>query len=227
MAILLVWMIACWFIFKKHKKFAIFVTKTLCYLMVFFRIARMLLLIITGKQSVVEALPWHLCHIMAIVFPLFFFTKTKKFFLPIICVTFFGGILTFIFGDYYTFAVLSFLQIESLFLHLCMPTVVIGVVATGWAEVKAEDLWQVPIFLLALAGYASIGNALIKDANFLFLVENGLPFNLFGTAHFYWTYLVLIAILSLIFLGLMCLGGYSRRLKNKKFRVSVIQKVVF
>ena len=148
MSFLFLWIVVCWFLFKRYKNFALKFTKIICYLMIGFRIGRMLLLMISGKEGIIEALPWHLCHIMAIVFPLFFLTNTKKFFLPIVCVTLFGGILTFIFGDYYKYSILSFLQYESLFLHFCMPTVVIGVIATGWFKPKAEELWQVPIFLI-------------------------------------------------------------------------------
>jgi len=227
MVCLFAWMIACWFIFKRYKNFALKFTKVLCYLMIFFRIARMLLLIVTGKQGIVEALPWHLCHIMAIVFPLFFLTGTKKFFLPIVCVTLFGGVLTFIFGDYYTFSTLSFLQYESLFLHFCMPTVVIGVLATGWFEVKFEEFWQIFVLLILLASYASIGNALVDGANFLYLKESGLPFNLFGSAHFYFTYAVLIAIIAVVFTAFCMSIVYAGKYKTKKFRDSVRQKVEF
>ena len=227
MVVLLSWMIACWFIFSKYKNFALKLTKVVCYLMIFFRVGRMLLLMISGKETVVEALPWHLCHIMAIVFPLFFLTGTKKFFMPIVCVTLFGGVLTFIFGDYYKYEILSFLQYESLFLHFCMPTVVIGVVATNYIEVKFKDLWQIPIILVMLALYATLGNALVDGANFLYLKENGLPFNLFGDAHFYYTYAVLIAVLSVIYILLMYYIDRAKKGKDKKFRNKVREKLVF
>jgi len=227
MFLLFTWMIGCFVIFRRHKKFALKVTKVVCYIMISFRIFRMLLLIVSGKETIVQAMPWHLCHIMAIVFPLFFLTNTKKFFLPIVCVTLFGGILTFIFGDYYTFSTFSFLQLESLFLHFCMPTVVMGVIASGWFEVKIEELWQIPILLLMLIGYAELGNTLVKGANYLYLRENGLPFNLFGNANFIYTYIVLVCVLSVIFIGFMYFGARIRKQKNKKFRDSVRQSVVF
>ena len=224
MVALFLWIAVCFVIFSKHKQFALKFTKVICYLMIGFRIGRMLLLMISGKTSIVAALPWHLCHIMAIVFPLFFLTGTKKFFLPIVCVTLFGGVLTFIFGDYYKYEILSFLQYESLFLHFCMPTVVVGVLATGWLEIKMEDFWQIPLFLLALAGYASIGNALVPEENFLYLKENGLPFNLFGSAHFYFTYAVLLAVLAVVFIALMWGILKANKQKNAKFRNMVRQK---
>jgi len=225
MVFLFLWIIACWIVFSKHKTFALKVTKIVCYLMIFFRIGRMLLLMISGKESVVQALPWHLCHIMAIVFPLFYLTGTKKFFMPIVCVTFFGGILTFIFGDYYKFATLSFLQYESLFLHFCMPTVVVGVLATNYIQIKSQDLWQIPIILVMLALYASLGNLLVPEANFLFLKENGLPFNLFGNAHFYFTYAVLLIILTIIFVLIMIFTSKVNLKKEQNFRNKVRQKV--
>ena len=108
MVLLFSWIVVCFFIFRKYKNFALKATYVCSWIMLISRIFRMILLIVTGKTSFIGAMPWHLCHIMAIVFPLFYFTKTKKFFLPIVCVTLFGGILTFVFGDYYCYGVLSF-----------------------------------------------------------------------------------------------------------------------
>ncbi len=224
MVLLAAWLVACIFIFRKYKKFAASFTKVICILMIAFRVFRTFLLIFSGKMGVIEALPWHLCHIMAIVFPCFYLTKTKKFFLPIVCVTLFGGILTFIFGDYYCYNTLSFLQLESLFLHFCMPTAVVGVLATGYFKVKTEEIWQIFVFLIMLACYAEIGNTLVKGANFLFLRENGLPFNLFGNAHFFYTYIVLILILSVCFTLPIIVSGIVKKHKNSKFRNSVRQK---
>ena len=227
MVCLAAWLVACWFIFKKHKEFGLKFTKVVCYLMIIFRIGRMLLLMITGKETVVQALPWHLCHIMAIVFPLFFLTKTKKFFLPIVCVTLFGGVLTFVFGDYYKYAVLSFLQYESLFLHFCMPTAVVGVVATGYFKIELKDFWQIPLFLLMLACYAELGNTLNPGSNFLFLRQNGLPFNLFGDAHFYFTYAILILVIAVLFTSPVIISQVEKKNKTKKIRQSVREKVEF
>ena len=227
MGALALWMIVCWIVFKKHKEFALKVTTVFCYLMIFFRVARMLLLMITGKESVIHAWPWHLCHVMAIVFPIFFLTKTKKFFLPIVCVTLFGGLLTFIFGDYYNYATLSFLQYESLFLHFCMPTVVIGVLASGYFKVRTEEFWQIPVLCVMLMCYAELGNTLNPGANFLFLRENILPFNLFGDAHFYLTYAVLLIVLFIVFTLPIFLTSAIRKKKMKKIRNRVRQSVEF
>lgn len=219
------WMVVCWFWFKKKPQTALKITTICCYIMLFFRIFRTILLIATKKETFIGAMPWHLCHIMAIVFPLFFLTKTKKFFLPIVCVTLFGGILTFIFGDYYKYSILSFLQLESLLLHFLMPTVVIGVVASGYFKVKAEEIWQIPLFLLFLMAYAELGNTLVEGANFLFLRENGLPFNLFKGQHFYLTYLVLVAIISVLFISPILIAAHVKKARAKKYRVYVRQNV--
>ena len=220
------WFIFIWFVFKKHKNFALKTTKVVCILMIFFRIFRMALLMISGKETVVQALPWHLCHVMAIVFPCFFLTNTKKFFLPIVCVTLFGGFLTFLFGDYYQYSTFSFLQYESLFLHFCMPTVVAGVLATGWFKIESKDFWQIPVLLVMLLCWAELGNTLVPGSNYLFLRENGLPFNLFGNAHFYFTYLVLVLAMAIAFFAPIVITKIVKRNKNKKFRNLVKQKLV-
>lgn len=223
---LALWTIFCFLFFSKHKKFALKLTKVLCILMIVFRVFRMALLMISGKETVVQALPWHLCHVMAIVFPLYFLTGTRKGFLPVVCVTLFGGILTFLFGDYYKFSVLSFLQIESLFLHFSMTTVVAGVLATGWLKVKSSESWQIPVLLIMLLCWAELGNTLVSGSNFLFLRENGLPFNLFKGAHFYFTYLVLILILTVAFFFPIVLSKIIKRQKNKYFRKEARQNLV-
>lgn len=225
MVLLGLWIVVCWIIFKKHKNFALKVTKIVCILMIIFRIGRMALLIISGKESFIQAMPWHLCHVMAIVFPCFYLTKTKKFFLPIVCVTLFGGILTFIFGDYYKFSVLSFLQLESLFLHFCMPTVVVGVLATGYFKVESKDFWQIPVLLIILLCWAELGNTLVPGSNFLYLRESGLPFNLFGL-HFYFTYLVLVLAMAVVFFAPIVIAKQVSHHKNKNFRNKVRQNLV-
>ncbi len=193
--------VAFYFLFKKHKQFALKLTTVLCYIMMISRLFRMILLWTTATNSFVEILPWHLCHVMAFVFPAFYLTKTKKFFLPILGVTFYGGILTFIFGDYYAFEIFTFLDIESILLHFMMIAVSVACFATGYFKIKIRDSWQIPIMLVLLVGHASLGNYFCKNQNFLYLRENGLPFNLFPNFSHIYTYFVLV--LLLLFLTYM------------------------
>lgn len=218
MGLLAAWLVACWFIFKKYPKFALKFTFVLCILMLVTRVFRMALLYFSGVQTFVEMLPWHLCHLMCFVFPIFFFTKTKKFFLPVLVVTFFGGILTFIFGDYYYLETLSFLHIESLFLHFAMPTVVFGCIASGYFKVRVKDFWQGYVGILLIGCWSMIGNLLVGGANYLYLMSNGLPFDLFAFLNWDYSYLltyaVLIGIISLV--AILPFYIYER---NKKAKV--------
>lgn len=202
MVMLAAWLVACWFICKKHKEFALKMTTVLCWLMLFFRLFRMALLYFSGSQTFVEVLPWHLCHVMSFVFPIFYLTKTKKFFLPVLVVTFFGGILTFIFGDYYYLSTLSFLHYESLLLHFMMPTVVIACLASGYFRVEVKDFWQAFVGVAMLAGWSMIGNTVIEGANYLYLMKNGLPFDLFKFLNWKYSYLIdyalLVTVITLI-----------------------------
>ena len=135
---------------------------------------------------------------MSFVFPAFFLTKTKKFFLPALVVTFFGGILTFIFGDYYYLSTLSFLHYESLLLHFIMPTVVIACIASGYFKVQVKEFWQAFVGIILLAGWSMIGNSLIDGANYLYLMENGLPFDLFSFMNWQYSYLLTYAVLVFV-----------------------------
>lgn len=198
MVLLAIWCVGCWFFSKKYPKIALKITTVLCWILMISRLFRMCLLYFSGMQTFIEVLPWHLCHVMSFVFPIMFLTKTKKFFLGVLIVTFFGGILTFIFGDYYYLSTLSFLHYESLFLHFAMPTVVIACVASGYYKVRVKDFWQGYVTLLLLCGWSMIANLSIDGANYLYLMENGLPFNLFPGHHHIFTYAILILVISII-----------------------------
>ncbi len=216
MVLLATWLVVSWFIFKKHKKFAMILTTVLCVLMIFFRLFRMALLYFSGTQTFVEVLPWHLCHVMSFVFPIFFLTKTKKFFLPILVVTFFGGVLTFIFGDYYYLSTLSFLHYESLFLHFSMPTVVIACLASGYFKPRVKDFWQAYVGVGLIAGWSMIGNTVIDGANYLYLMENGLPFDLFSFMNWNYSYLLDYAILVIVISLLSILPFYVHEKRHQK-----------
>lgn len=215
---LFAWLVCAFFLFRKYKKFALKLTFWLCFVMLFFRIFRMTLLLVSGKQSFVEVLPWHLCHLMAFVFPIFYLFKIKKFFLPVLVVTFFGGILTFLFGDYYYLSTLSFLHYESLLLHFVMPTVVIACVASGYFKVRVKDFWQAYIGIALITLWSSLGNALVEGANFLYLKENGLPFTLFGW-HFYFTYFVLILVCSVVAITPFVIYEHIKKKKRTSFDI--------
>lgn len=229
MCLLGLWLVVCWFICKKYPKFALKMVFVLCFVMLFFRIFRMALLYFSGTQTFVEIVPWHLCHVMSFVFPAFYLTKTKKFFLPVLIVTFFGGILTFIFGDYYYLETLSFLHYESLLLHFMMPTVVIGCIASGYFKVRVKDFWQGFVGIFLLACWSMIGNSLIEGANYLYLMENGLPFDLFSFMNWEYsyllTYVVLVGIIA--FLSITPFYIFEKiKKKNDDKSFSIIMKTL-
>lgn len=213
------WIVGSYFLFKKYKNFAYSLTKVLCWFMIISRILRMCLLFFSKVNTFVEVLPWHLCHLMAFVFPLFYLTKTKKFFLPILCVTFFGGILTFAFGSYYQYQIFTFLDIESILLHFMMVTVVTSCIATGYYKINLKASWQIPIMLAFLIGHASLGNYLCKDQNFLFLKHNGLPFNLFPNHSHIYTYIILVLFLTIVTYTPLLILAYAKHKKQYKYYV--------
>lgn len=221
--VLFLWIITSFFLFRKYKNFALKLTSVLCFVMLFTRIFRMCLLYIAAKQTFIEILPWHLCHVMSFVFPIFYLFKIKKFFLPVLVVTFFGGLLTFLFGDYYYLSTLSFLHYESLLLHFMMPTVVIACISTGYFKVRFKDFWQAYVGLSLLVAWSSLGNYLIEGANYLYLVENGLPFTLFG-AHFYWTYLVLVFVISVV--TITPFYFYEKYKKKHRTDIDIIMNII-
>ena len=194
-------LIALGIVFVKHKRLAYIVCYVLCFFMIISRLVRMLIELLVINKPILEILPWQLCHILAFVFPLYYFTRAKFFATPVLFLTFFGGILTFVFGNYYEYCELSFLDLESILLHFMMPIVSLGAIISGRLKFKVDRLWwQLPITLAVLFGYASLANWLVPGHNYMYIEENGLPFNLFGTASHIFTYMVVAVILMVVFM---------------------------
>lgn len=195
MIIMAAWLISFIFIAFKHPKFAKKLGAVLAIAMSALRIIRMIVQVASGKYTFIEALPWHLCHIMCFALTIIYFIKPTRFSLPILCFSVLGGVMTFIFGDYYYVNAITFYMIESIFLHFCLPTITICYIASRKPKYTWKSIIEVPIFLAILCGWASIGNAIFPEQNFMYLRKSGLPFNFFGDAHFMWTYLIIAIIL--------------------------------
>lgn len=210
--------VAFYYIFKKYKSFALKLTTILCYIMFISRLFRMGLLWLTGTNNFLQILPWHLCHVMAFAFPAFYLTKTKRFFPALVSVTFYGGLLTFIFGDYYAFEIFTFLDIESILLHFMMIAVSVACVATGYIKINIKNSWQVLVALGLLVANASVGNYLNRGENYLFLKENGLPFNFFsGHSHIYTYFILVITLFLITYLPLIIMYLKTKFIKTRMY----------
>lgn len=217
--LMVVWIVGTFILFAKYRNLALKIVTFCCYFMMFSRSFRMIFEIVVGTNTVIEMMPWHLCHVMAFVFPIFYLTHTKKFFTPIVIVTFFGGVLTFLFGNYYVYKIFTFFDIESLLLHFMMFTVVVGVVATRYITIELKNLWQCVVVLALVVANASLGNYLCPNKNFLFLKENGLPFNLFpGHSHLY-TYAILVLVITILVVSPILIIKLIKRKKSYKYEV--------
>ncbi len=206
------WLITAFILFKKFPTFAKKFTFWIVIIMMTSRIFRMIFRIAVGADSFFQAMPWQLCHIMCFAIGILFLSKSKKFITPIATFAFFGGVLTFLFGDYYMYNILTFYDIESILLHIFLPTVSIYYLATKQITYTYASLNQTIVFLLALVCYGEIGNLIFPDANIMYIKQNGLPFKIFPGSHIL-TYIFLVA----VSFGIAYLILYIKnKKKNKK-----------
>ncbi len=213
---LAIWLVSMFFVFKKYPHFARKMIVTLAIFMIISRLFRMILRICTGLDSFIEAMPWELCHIMCFVISILVLTKAKNFVTPVSVFAFFGGVLTFLFGNYYADPVMSFFDIESIILHICLPTVAIYFLATKQIKYTYKSVTQTLIFLLLLVCYGEVGNMIFPDRNIMFIQENGLPFKIFPGSHI-WTYLLLVSIgFGLAYFVLFLKGRIKKKKIEKK-----------
>lgn len=195
MALLIVFLLVFAF---KHPVFARKLGAVMVILMAALRLLRMILQVASGAYSVAEVLPWQLCHFICFALLVIYFLPSSRFSLPILSLAVLGGTMTFIFGDYYYINVPSFYIIESVYLHFALIGVTICYVASRRPKYNWFSILQVPIFLAILCGWASIGNAILPDHNYMYIQKNVLPFNLFPGYHFFLTYLIIGIILLAI-----------------------------
>lgn len=194
----------------KNHKYAEKVVLICCIVMPISRLIRMIMEICFGLKQPLEALPFHLCHIMSFVIPIVYFTKWKKAFHCVMFYGMLGGTMTFLFGDYYAYNVLNFYDIESIILHIMLAMTATSSFAKGDFKLTINNIHYIPIFMILLACWAEFGNT-IFGTNFMYIRENGLPFKLLP-GHFLFTY-ILIAI---IIFSCMYLPFIMKHFKNKK-----------
>lgn len=202
--------IANYIISKKNHKYASIVIYACCIIMPISRITRMIMEVSFGLKTPVEILPFHLCHLMSFVIPLTYCIKFKKAYPCVMFYGFLGGVMTFLFGDYYKYNILNFYDIESIILHIMLAMVATSSLAKGDFKFAPNNIYLIPIFLALLCGWASIGNYLC-DANYMYIRENGLPFKLLP-GPFILTYFLIAAIIFF----LMYLPFIIKHYRNKK-----------
>ena len=208
-------LVVFYFVFKKHPIFAKKYIFVICIFMIISRVFRMIFRIAVGEDSFFEAMPWHLCHIMCFVIGFMTLFNVKKFITPIAVFAFFGGILTFLFGDYYQYNILTFYDIESIILHFMLPLVSIYYLATKQLKLSYSTILQTAIFILCLVSYAEIGNTIFGDTNFMYIRENGLPFKIFPGSHIF-TYLFLVVLTFAVAIVTLAVKDYFKNHRHSK-----------
>lgn len=220
MVFLAVWLVSMFFLFKKFPKFTKYAILGMSIYIITARIFRMVLCVSLGINTWLEVMPFHLCHIMSFLLPICIFFNWKKPLPAFLLYAFFGGVLTFIFGNYYKYSILTFFDIESIILHTLLPTIAVAFVAIKQIKMTILDMVVIPIMLVCLAGWAWVGNTLLPDANFMYIKYNGLPFNMFPGHHFLWTYFVLMVIaLASIYIPVLII----RRREKVKIKINLCE----
>lgn len=184
---------------RKNNKYADKVVLICCIVMPISRLIRMIMEVCFGLKQPLEALPFHLCHIMSFVIPIVYFTQWKKAFPCVMFYGMLGGVMTFLFGDYYAYNVLNFYDIESIILHVMLALTATSSFMKGDFKFTASNIYLIPIFMLILACWAEFGNTLF-GTNFMYIRENGLPFTIIPGHHLFTYALIAVLIFSLMYL---------------------------
>lgn len=195
--------------FRRKEKTEQFV-KIACIYLLIERTLRIILLLATGEIGWVETIPFHLCHISAYLIPICYLCKSKIAFPGVAFCGMAGGFLTVSFGDYFERAVPSFMDLESIVMHLLIYSIPIILLANGSLRLHKRDALGFWCTIHILASWGLFGNFWLgPENNFMYLMKNGMILKN-GTnialfpGHFISTYGFIIACITLLvyFIGL-------------------------
>lgn len=208
----LILLVPLFFIFRKYQNFG---KKALLVIAIYLLAVRLIKNIVfkawlwdEGWHNVV---PFQLCGVLIYILPFTIFFNTKKLNAFLYPLAILGGFVMILYPDWvFNGGNMSFNKLESLFAHIFLFYIPILQLAVGNFKFNIKDIWKPLVALAALAGYAHIGNLLIPNRNFMFLVENPLPFDL-PIPH-----LIVLGTVSVLFIALLYLPSVIRQLVAKR-----------
>ncbi|MDP3129996.1 MAG: YwaF family protein, partial [Bacillota bacterium] len=172
------------------------------------------------EQPWTQAFPFHMCTVLTFVLPLSIVFDWKAIKTPVFVLSIMGGVITALLGDYFGDRFLTFFAFEGMTAHSLLIVVPIFEIAAGRYKLDLRDCWKVFAGILILMGWAMLANLVFypsTGANYMYLMENALPF---GNERNYFLFYILI---FLFFFAVIYAGPILRTLPlltNRKNQVS-------
>ena len=148
-----------------------------------------------------KAFPFHMCTVLTFLLPLTVIFDWKKIKTPVYVLSIMGGVITLILGDYFNDRFMTFWNLEGMSAHTILILVPIFEIAAGRIKLDLKESWQVIIGILVLMGWAMLANLVFfkgTDPNYMYLMENELPFGNDQNYFFFYT-LIFIVFLGVIY----------------------------
>ena len=151
-------------------------------------------------EGLLQILPFEMCTVLSFIMPFTIFFKTNKLNTYLYPLGIIGGLVTLLYSDWiYNGLGLDFNKLESLIAHWILIAVPYLMVVIGEFRFDIKKMHRAFIGLLILVIYAEIGNSYINPgANYNYIRENPLPFQIPGLHHLFTFALIgIVLILSL------------------------------
>lgn len=188
--------ILCFFVYRYFYKNKNNARKTVVILSIILLILRFYThgtSVIWGHSPAFTFLSYHLCEIMCVFVPLVALFQMKWFKLPIYTISMMGAVATIYMGDQFSSTFFNSGLAVSIISHTLL--LIIPLIEHSQGEFRFSIRESVKIFpiMLILMGWAQFGNKVLlagKDYNYMFLEENGLPYN-FGGKYYFLIYIAI------------------------------------
>ena len=163
-----------------------------------------------------RAFPFHMCTVLTFLLPLTIVFDWKKIKTPVFVLAIMGGVITMLMGEYFDSRFMTFWTLEGMAAHSILILVPIYEAATNRFKFDFKESWKVLVGILVLMAWAMIANLVFfpnTDSNYMYLMENALPF---GSDQ---TYFLIYTLIFAFFFGIIYgIPVLTRRLEQMRIK---------
>ena len=172
--------------------------------------------VIFGHSPAFTFLPFHLCEIMCVLVPIVAIFQLKWFKLPIYTLSMMGAVTTIYIGDQFSSTFFNSGLAVSIISHTLLLIIPLIEHAQGEFSFSIRESIKIFPIMLILMGWAELGNRVLlagKHYNYMFLEQNGLPYNFGGKFYFLIYIAIFFTMYSAIFIPPLIRNKYCLQTK--------------
>lgn len=168
-------------------------------------------------ENVMFLIPYHICYITVILMPFVYYFNIKWAKEFVYTMAMIGALIAVLYPyDWFNEPFIRYEIVHEMIYHLPLFFIPFFLIVTGEFKPNYKKVWQVALGTVLFLPLAELGNTIFDNPsyNFMFTRVNPLPIDFFPGVHHLATFIVLFAIVMVIYYGLVEL--FKLRSKKKQ-----------